>query len=123
MLVDLAFKTNPLNGKLTFAKNSDGNFYLDDRAVYPVLVTLFADKGKYLYDANLGTYLNTISKDVRATASRLVGAAQDAIEQCRQAGYIRSGTAKAERIRPGAWALLLNWKTTRGESLAEKVKL
>ena len=119
--MDLAFKTNPERQAHLCPKPS-GNFYLDDRAVYPVLATLFADKGAYLWDSTLGTYLNTIRKDDRATSSRLVGAGQDAIEQCRQAGYIRGGTVKGRAIRPGAWVLLPNWKTTR-ESLAEKVKL
>ena len=31
--MDVAFKTNASTGKLTFAKNADGNFYLDTRAV------------------------------------------------------------------------------------------
>lgn len=121
--MDVAFKTNSTTGKLTFAKNSDGNFYLDTRAVYPVLATLFADKGAYLWDATLGTYLNKIRKDDRATSSRLVGAGQDAIEQCRQAGYIRAGTVVAERRRPGFWLLAINWTTTRGDSLRENVRL
>ena len=121
--MDVAFKTNASTGKLTFARSSGGNFYLDDRAVYPVLATLFADKGAYLWDATLGTYLNKIRKDDRATSSRLVGAGQDAIEQCRQAAYIRAGSVKAERRRPGFWLLAITWTTTRGESIRENTRL
>jgi len=121
--VDVAFKTNPANGKLTFARDSRGSFYLDDRAVYPVMATLFTDKGGYLYDSDLGTYLNTIVKDDRATSSRLVGAGQDAIEQCRQAGYIRGGTVKAERLRPGVWGFAMSWTITRGETVREKTSV
>lgn len=121
--MDVAFKTSSTTGKLTFAKNSDGNFYLDTRAVYPVLATLFADKGAYLWDATLGTYLNKIRKDDRATSSRLVGAGQDAIEQCRQAGYIRTGAVKAERRRPGFWLMAINWTTTSGAPVRESVRV
>ena len=120
--MDVAFKTNASTGKLTFTKNTGGNFYLDDRAVYPVLATLFADKGAYLWDPALGTYLNKIKKDDRATSSRLVGAGQDAIEQCRQAGYIRAGSVKAERRRPGFWLMAINWTTTRGDTVRENVR-
>lgn len=121
--MDVAFKTNPTTGKLTFARDSRGGFYLDDRAVYSVMATLFADKGGYFWDASIGTYLNSVRKDDRATSSRLVGAAEDAIEQCRQAGYVRSGAVKAERLRPGVWGLAVSWTTTRGENVRQNTRL
>lgn len=113
--MDVAFTQNPQTGRLTFARNAAGDFYLDDRGTYAVLATLYAQKGRYFWDATVGTYLSTIKQDVRATGTRLIAAASDALEQVRQEGMIRGGSATAERLRLGAWSLPIRWLSPRGE--------
>ena len=120
--MDVAFVINPANGKLTFARNARGDFYLDNRAVYSVFATLSAEKGRYAHSSTYGTYLGAILKDNRATGTRLTGAATDAFEQLRQAGIISNGSARPERLRVGSWALALNWKTPKGSEQRETVR-
>ena len=121
--MDVAFTVNPSNGKLTFAKNAQGNFYLDRKAVYPVLATLFARKGRWGFDESLGTYFNDITKDTTATGSRLTGVVRDALEQVQQAGHITGGTVdQVTRLRPGAWLLGLRWQTTSGETVTTQIR-
>lgn len=121
--MDIAFEIDPSTGKLTFAKNAQGNFYLDRKAVYPVLATLFARKGKWGFDESLGTYFNDITKDTSATGSRLTGVVRDALEQVQQAGHITSGTVdQVTRLRPGVWLLGLRWKTTSGETVTQQIR-
>jgi phage gp46-like protein len=106
--VDLAFKHGN-NGKLVFATNSDGNFYLDDRGTYAVFSTLFARKGEYAYDATVGTFLYKVRREGRLTGSRLNAAASDALDQVRKDRVVSSGTSTAQRISTGAWELRLEW--------------
>ena len=114
--MDVAFVVNPENFKLTFARNSDGDFYLDTRSVYPVIATVCAAKGKWFHDASVGTYLSTIARDGRATGTRLTAAASDGLDQVAQDGLIRNGaTVEVARLRPGAWGLTLRWTTSLGE--------
>lgn len=114
--MDVAFVVNPENYKLTFARNSDGDFYLDTCAVYSVIATVCAEKGKWFHDASIGTYLSTITRDGRATGTRLVAAATDGLEQVTQDGLIRSGAAAStSRLGVGAWGLTLRWQTSIGE--------
>ena len=121
--MDIAFSINPSTGKLTFAKNAQGNFYLDRKAVYPVLATLFARKGRWGFDETLGTYFNDITKDTTATGSRLTAAATDAFDQLKAGGYITSGTVdQVTRLRPGVWLLGLRWKTTSGETVTTQIR-
>ena len=121
--MDIAFEIDPSTGKLTFAKNAQGNFYLDSKAVYSVLATLFARKGKWGFDESLGTYFNDITKDTSATGSRLTGVVRDALEQVQQAGHITSGTVdQVTRLRPGVWLLGLRWKTTSGETVTQQIR-
>lgn len=121
--MDVAFTINPTNGKLTYAKNAQGHFYKDNKAVYSVLTTLFARKGKWSFDESLGTYFNDITKDTAATGSRLTGVVRDAFEQVQQAGHITSGTVdQVTRIRPGVWLLSLRWQTTSGETVTTQIR-
>lgn len=121
--MDLAFAINPSTGKLTFAKNAQGNFYLDRKAVYPVLATLFSKKGRWGWDASLGTYFNDITKDTTATGSRLTAVVRDAFEQVQQAGHITTGSVdQVTRLRPGVWLLGLRWKTTSGETISQLIR-
>lgn len=106
--MDIAFTRNSA-GKLTFAKNAQGGFYLDDKGVYAVFSTLFARKNEYVYDATLGTFLHKIRKDGRLTGTRLNASASDALDQVRKDGVITSGSSTAQRITGGAWELRLNW--------------
>jgi phage gp46-like protein len=106
--VDVAFTRNA-QGKLVFAKDAQGGFYLDDRAVFAVFATLFARKGEYAYDATVGTYLHKVRRDGRLTGSRLNAAASDALDQARKDRVISSGTSTAQRISTGAWELRLEW--------------
>jgi phage gp46-like protein len=115
--VDVAVLLNPNTGRLTFARNSQGDFYLDDRGIYPVFSTLFAQKAKYYWDSTVGTYLSTVRSDVRATGTRLTSVATDALEQCVADGLIRSGTAQADRIRLGVWMITMRWKAPSGDDV------
>lgn len=114
---------DPVSGKLTFAKNSDGDFYLDDRSLYPVIATLFAERGRYAADPSVGTYLATIKQDGSATASRLNSAMGDAIEQCRRDGLIVSGQATANRLRVGVWSMPMSWRTMTGAKVDYALKI
>lgn len=121
--MDIAFEIDPSTGKLTFAKNTQGDFYLDRKAVYSVLATLFSKKRRWGWDESLGTYFNDITKDTAATGSRLTGVVRDAFEQVQQAGHITSGTVdQVTRLRPGAWLLGLRWKTTNGETISQTIR-
>lgn len=106
--MDLAFKHGK-NGKLVFATNSDGDFYLDESGVFAVFATLFARKGEYAYDATVGTFLYKVRRDGRLTGSRLNAAAADALDQVRKDRVISSGTSTAQRLTGGAWELRLDW--------------
>lgn len=113
--MDVAFKVNE-RGKLTFARSEQGDFYLDDRAVYAVFSTLLAHKGEYAFDASVGTNLHLVRKDGRTTRTRLVGAATDALDQCRrQEQVIQEGDASAERLRVGIWTIPMRWRVASGE--------
>lgn len=96
-------------GKLTFAKNAAGNFYLDDNGVYACFATLFARKGEYAYDPTLGTFLHRVRKDGRLTGTRLNSAASDALDQVRKDRVITAGSSAAQRLVGGAWELRLTW--------------
>lgn len=109
MGLDVAMTRNAA-GKLTFAKNAQGGFYLDDRAVYAVFATLFARKGEYAYDATVGTFLHKTKKDGRLTGSRLNSGAADALDQVRKDSLISSGTSAAQRLAVGAWELRIDWQ-------------
>lgn len=123
MGLDVAMTRNRF-GKLTFARDSRGGFFLDERAVYAVVGGLFAHKGQYQYSAELGTYLHKARKDGRLTGSKLSAACTDAIDQARQARLISSGSAAPQRLSAGAWLLKLTW-TVPGSSrpVTEEVSL
>lgn len=106
--MDVAFTQNSA-GKLVFAKNAQGNFYLDELGVYAVFSTLFARKGEYAYDATLGTFLHKVRKDGRLTGTRLNSAASDALDQVRKDRVITSGSSAPQRLASGAWELRLTW--------------
>lgn len=102
-------------GKLTFAKNAEGDFYFDDRAVGAVFGTLFAHVGEYAEDATVGTTLHTVTKSGRATATRLVTAATDALQQVKADKLLSSyDQPTATRLVGGAWELVLPWKVPSG---------
>lgn len=108
-------------GKLTFAKNADSDFYFDDRAVGAVFGTLFAHVGQYAEDATLGTTLWTVTKSGRATATRLVAAATDALQQVKAEGLISSyEPPTATRLGGGAWEIALPWKVPSGAVFQRK---
>lgn len=114
--MDAAFD-HTADGKLTFARDAAGDFYLDDLATYAVLSTLCAERGRYAFDAGVGTLLSTVTKDGRATASRLSACASDALEQCRQDQLVRAGaTFRVERERSGAFSIALAWQSPTGRA-------
>lgn len=118
--MDVAFKVGP-SGKLVFDLDATGSPYLDDRGVYAVFATLAAERGRYGWDATVGTFFNRIQKDGRLTSTKLSSAATDALEQCRQDGLIAPGaTSLPERADAGKWALMLRWKTPSGASVTER---
>jgi len=117
--MDVAFTVNPSTGKLTFARDKAQRFYLDNRQVYAVIATLFGDKGRYGWDLDFGTRINSITKDTSATGSRLTAAAADAFDQLKAGGYITAGSIDSvTRLRSGVWGLALRWRTSSGESVA-----
>jgi len=121
--MDVAVVVNPATGKLTFARNSDGDFYFDDRAIGPVFGTLFAEKGRYLWDATVGTTISTVTKDGRATGTRIAAAATEALRQVKVEGLITSYDVPVPTmLRGGVWQLTLRWQTPSGpQKLALKV--
>jgi len=121
--VDVAFTQDPHSGRLTFARNADGDFYLDTLAVYPVIATLFAEKGRYLFDPAVGTYLSLITQDSRATGSRLTAAQNDALDQCRLDGLLYSGEAQSTKLRPGVWQLIVSWKPIAGANQSRTLRV
>ena len=120
--MDVAFALDR-NGKLDFARNAEGDFYLDDLAVYAVVATLSAHKGAYGWDGTVGTYLHTIKKDGAVTGTRLRSAMADAAAQLVADGTIRSMTGTADRLRVGAWSLTPNWKPIYGQPQKETLRL
>ena len=120
--MDAAF-THTADGKLTFARSAAGDPYLDDLATYAVLSTLCAERGRYAFDAGVGTLLSTVTKDGRATASRLAACASDALEQCRQDQLVRAGaTYRVDRERSGAFSIALAWQSPTGRAVAQTVR-
>jgi len=118
--VDVAFLVKPKSGKLTFARNADGDFYFDTKAIYPVFSTLFSKKGMYFWDATLGTYLWQINKDFRSTATRVTANADDALKQVKDesllSSFINSTADRIQLAKSGiAWQINLQWKTPAGE--------
>lgn len=99
------------NGKFTFAWDSKGDLVWDERAVYPVFVTVFAHKGAWRWDDDqgVGTYLHKVTQDRLSTSSQLSAYAQDGLDQVKAQGAILSGSASAKRLRTGAWSLTLSW--------------
>lgn len=120
--MDVAFALDH-NGRLDFARNADGDFYFDDRAIYAVVATLCAHKGAYGWDGKVGTYLHTITKDGAVTGTRLRSVVADAADQLVAEGTIRTMTGVADRLRAGAWALSLNWQPIYGGAQKEKLRL
>ncbi|HNK46875.1 MAG TPA: hypothetical protein PKL17_18975 [Pseudomonadota bacterium] len=111
--MDVAFSVT--RGRLDFARNKDGDFYLDDLAVYAVLATFVAHKTEYAFDGDLGTFRHKITKDGSVTGTRLQGCGDDCLEQCVNDELITSGTCRVDRLRPGALSVTLSWKSPTGK--------
>ena len=123
---DIALKRNPATGKFTFDWDTpDGDVKWSPYAEYPVLTTLASHKGRYFWDATgqQGTLLYTVIKDGLATGSQLAGYTQDGLDQCRADGIIQSGSATAERVRPGVWIIRPRWKVGGRQSPALDLRL
>ena len=120
--MDAAF-THTADGKLTFARDAAGALFLDDLAAYAVLSTMCAERGRYAFDSGVGTLLSTVTKDGRATASRLSACASDALEQCHQDQLVRAGaTYRVDRARSGAFLVGLTWHSPTGKAVAQTVR-
>lgn len=116
---DVAFTVK--RGKLDFARNADGDFYLDDSAAYSVFTTLFARKGRYHADETVGTSFAAITKDGAVTGTRIRGCVADAAEQLTEDRIIKSLSVDANRQRAGAWVLTLLWHRLSGGNRTESV--
>jgi hypothetical protein len=118
MPLDVALAPSPTTpGKYTFATGTDGDFYLDDKAVYPVLGCLFARKNEWRWAANFGTAFSSIKNSKRNTASQFIASGQDALSQAQLAGWIspvQAGSAGAQRDSAGRWGLNLRWLVPSG---------
>lgn len=126
MPLDAAFAPSSTTaGKFTFAVGSDGDFFCDSSAVYPVLACLHAHKNEWRWSSTYGTTLSTIKNERRnLTASRFVAAGTDALSQAQLAGWIspvQAGGATAQRDpQTGRWILSMRWTTPSG-AVAQKV--
>ena len=99
-------------GKFTLVWDATGDLVFDDTAAYPVITTLYTHKGAYYWDATgeQGTFIHLVKQDKFTTGDQLKAYGQDALDQCRSAEIIESGTTGAERVRPGYYQLGLAWK-------------
>ncbi len=120
MPLDVAFTpSNTTAGKFTFAVGSDGDFFCDNTAVYPVIACLYAHKNEWRWSATYGTTLSTIKSEKRnLTASRFVAVATDALNQAQLGQWISpvtAGGALAQRDpQTGRWGLTLRWLIATG---------
>lgn len=121
-VLDVAFAVNAA-GRLDFARNGSGDYYLDDRGVYAVLGTLFANKGEYAFDGDVGTFLARVTKDGRTTGTRIASCCDDMAQQLRDDQIIRSASSRADRLRDGAWQITIEWVTASGQRQKETLKL
>lgn len=126
MPLDFALAPSPTTpGKLTLAVGDDGDFSLDDSAVFPVMTALHAHKGEWRWAPTLGTLLNTIKSERRnLTTSQIQAAGEDALAQARAARWIAADSSSAVALRDPAsrrWSLTLRWKTPSGADAAQKV--
>lgn len=98
-------------GKLTLVWGPDGDLVFDDTGAYPVLTTVHTHKGRYFFDTSgeQGTFLHLVKQDKFSTGDQLRAYGQDALDQCKAAGIIESGSTTARRERPGSWLLGLSW--------------
>lgn len=117
--MDVAFRVTAA-GKLDFAKDERGEFYLDDREVYAVLATIQAHKKEYAWSSTLGTYLHTIKKDGLVTGTRIKAALADAGAQLVSAGLIHSFDGASQRLATGIWQLLPTWSPIYGRQTKER---
>lgn len=126
MPLDFALAPSPTTpGKLTLAVGDDGDFSLDDSAVFPVMTALHAHKGEWRWAPTLGTLLNTIKSERRnLTTSQIQAAGEDALAQARAAGWIAADGSSAVAMRDPysrRWSLALRWKTPSGADASQKV--
>lgn len=114
---DVALKRNPANGKFVFDRDPvTGDVKRSPWQEYAVLVTLASRKGEYFWDSTgeQGTLLYSVVKDGFATGSQLAAYAQDGIDQCKAAEVITGGSATAERLGTGRWAVRVKWTVAGG---------
>ncbi len=128
MPLDFALAPSPTTpGKLTLAVGEDGDFSLDDSAVFPVMTALHAHKGEWRWAPTLGTLLNTIKSERRnLTTSQIQAAGEDALAQSRaaQPPWIAADGSSAVAMRDPysrRWSLTLRWKTPSGADASQKV--
>lgn len=121
-MLDLAFAATA-RGRIDFARNKEGDFFLDDRSVYAVFATLFARKGQYAFDGDVGTFLFKLTKDGRTTGTRLQAVADDSSAQLVQEGLVVSPKSSPQRLRTGAWSVTCEWLSPGGNRQREELRL
>lgn len=115
---DLVFSTSGKN---------KGNPVLDSTGTHAVLSTLLSWKrgtrpgsqkqeGGYYFDPQnrRGTLIWTVTQDRMGTPSQLEAYAQDGGQQLLDQKLIGSFSAKASRIRPGSFRLVVTWSLPSG---------
>jgi hypothetical protein len=117
-LVDSA--TSP--GRLTFQWDKSGDLVFDNSQAYAVLVTVCSNKGRYRPDRNFGTLLYTIVHDTSATGSQLSAAGNDGLQQAAQGNLIQNYSCNAQRTRPGAWNLAVNWQINGTQDVSRTLR-
>ena len=109
-------------GRLTFVWDSSGDLVFDDRAAYPVLMSILAHRGAYRWDRTLGTLLHTVTRSRSTTGSQLAAYARDGGAQVEVAGLANNVTTNAQRLASGRWRLRVSW-TAAGKARLQEMSI
>jgi len=96
-------------GRLTFVWDASGDLVFDDKAGYPVMMSILAHRGAYRWDRTLGTLIHTVTRSRSTTGSQLANYARDGGAQVEVAGLASAVTPNAQRLASGRWRLVVRW--------------
>ena len=108
--LDVALRNSTTTpGRLTFVWDAQGDLVYDDRAAYPVLLSILAHRSAYRWDRTLGTLIHTVTRSRSTTGSQLAAYARDGGAQAEVAGLATNVTTNAQRLASGRWRLIVRW--------------